>query len=50
MAYLGKVSALILMTLLLFACGGGGGGNPPPPDPASGNQWDKMEWDNGKWG
>ena len=50
MGNLRKISVVVLMSLLLIACGGGGGGNPPPQDPASGNNWDQMEWDNGKWG
>ena len=33
----------LLFSLMLNACGGGG-------SDATGNQWDKMSWDQGKWG
>ncbi len=40
--------AALLLTTLLFACGGGSG--PAAPDPATGSNWDEMEWDKGSWG
>lgn len=38
-----------LCCLLLVACSSGGGGGDTPPDPATGNNWDQMEWDKGSW-
>ena len=37
-----------LCCLLISACGGGGGGD-DAPDPATGSDWDQMEWDKGSW-
>ena len=40
------VFALVLLFgLMLSACGGDDGSSD-----ATGNQWDKMSWDQGKWG
>ncbi len=36
--------AVLGLCLLLTACSGGGGSNP-----ASGSNWDQMNWDQGKW-
>ncbi len=42
------VFALVLLFgLMLSACGGGDGGD---DSNATSNQWDKMSWDQGKWG
>jgi hypothetical protein len=45
--------SLILVTSLytVLGCGhGGGGGGAAAPDPAEGSTWDRMVWDQGKWG
>ena len=37
----------VLFGLMLSACGGGGGDD---DSNATGNQWNQMSWDQGKWG
>ena len=37
----------LLLSMMLSACGGKTGGG---DENATSNQWDKMSWDQGKWG
>lgn len=41
---------LFLCGIGLAACGSDSGSGETTPDPAVGNQWDQMKWDQGKWG
>ena len=46
-----KVAGYLLIPicyLMLSACGGSSGGD-NATDPATGSDWDQMEWDNGSW-
>ena len=40
------LSLVLMFGLMLSGCGGGGDDN----SNATGNQWDQMSWDQGKWG
>ncbi|MDH5377240.1 MAG: hypothetical protein OEX00_02820 [Gammaproteobacteria bacterium] len=50
------LTTLLFVIGLLSACGSGASDASTPPattpsiDGATGNKWDDMEWDKGKWG
>ncbi len=43
------LTLILLMGLFFIGCGGGSSGG-DNVDPATGDTWDKMEWDKGTWG
>ncbi|MDH5231767.1 MAG: hypothetical protein OEZ58_01835 [Gammaproteobacteria bacterium] len=49
-----KILWIACLFVLMTACGSGVQDTQQDtnnqPDPAKGSQWDKMKWDQGKWG
>ena len=45
-----RTSLFTLIFVLYFLAACGQGAEKAGEDDGSGNQWDKLEWDKGKWG
>ena len=43
------LAALLVALPLAIGCGGAEPAAVAPTDPAAGNSWDRMSWDDGSW-